>query len=557
MLSAFGRTYALIKNHMSKKTMGMLFAMSSSRTFILFGIGMITVPALFMLFYNAALNRDALRFSAGVFILLFYVIWLIWGDKNQMMRYNRAFFKSQIGIQKSYVQKLINIPFGAWREKYNIGKATTLIDDGAGEIMMRFQDIVKIVFKGCAVLAIGVFVFFMSNIFVTAAVFFVIGFEFLLSRKINERISPHEKNMFDIKAKHENDLRCFVENADIYTMRGFANYWKEKVNKNIGQRYDEKKKIINLGKCVSAVNQGMDLVMYILIIAVGTGINSDMIAPLVLIMAYDMIKDVVSDFMESALRIRQKIYAVDEFEAVDSLTNDNAEEPEKSDGGIEVRNVSVEIEGKKILSNVNLKIEKGSKTLIVGKNGTGKTLFVKTLLGIMEPSEGTVKFGGIDMSDLNSAARARITAYNPVERAFFPISVTDNLNMFCENDAYDGRSAANELNRIIKRKVDVSEEISDAENEFSLGEQDVICFLRTMAADADIAVLDEPLAHADKKIFAAMYEAAMKSDKTVIIIEHEFEKIAAKYDPFIIWMDSGGVKAHGKYSELCWNCDFA
>lgn len=72
---------------------------------------------------------------------------------------------------------------------------------------------------------------------------------------------------------------------------------------------------------------------------------------------------------------------------------ERAEAADKEPGGIRLTGVEVVVDGKKLLTDLNLAVRPGSKVLIVGDNGSGKTVLLKTMLGIYRPSNGEVRYG--------------------------------------------------------------------------------------------------------------------------------------------------------------------
>ena len=106
------------------------------------------------------------------------------------------------------------------------------------------------------------------------------------------------------------------------------------------------------------------------------------------------------------------------------------------------------------------------------------------------------------------------------------------------------------LEELLGEAYDTAEEIEDAGSRFSLGQIDTLCMLRTEASGSSLYLLDEPLAHADKRIFRLLWQRLMESDRTVIAVEHEFDGIVSEYNPRIIWMDKGRIRAVGAYWDL-------
>ena len=79
-------------------------------------------------------------------------------------------------------------------------------------------------------------------------------------------------------------------------------------------------------------------------------------------------------------------------------------------------NVSVTVDGIKLVSNASLTIRPGELVAILGANGAGKTTLLRALLGLQKTSSGSVTLGGSDVSRLTSVERARHVAYLPQRR---------------------------------------------------------------------------------------------------------------------------------------------
>lgn len=551
MRDSIQRTYHVICGYLCEKTFGRMIFMLFSRTFIMFGIGLVTIPALFLFFYDAMEDGDVIKVSAGLAVFCLYVIWVIWADKRCMIKYNRLFFKSEIGIHKSYIGKLINIPYGTWREEYDVGKAVNLIEDGTDEVMMRFQDFVSLLFKGAAVLLIQIWIFLISGAFVVLAVDLGIMAEFGFSMYVSRKIASCEKKRFRVEAAYNNLQRIFTENAQDYAMAGLGGYWEAKVSGNLDEKYAIARKALNLEQMLQSGRDFIDLSVYLAMLLYGL-CGKGLLSPLVILMAYEMIKDVTADFLDSMLRIRKKVYAVDEFEKIDMLTG-KTDKTTQNSNHICLRNVDVEIDGHRILTDVNLTLEPHSKVLIIGDNGSGKTALLKTILGIYMPVRGEVRYGGVPVEDIRSEDMSRMIAYDPVERMLFPASIGENVNLYAQGEGYGAEEIGQGLQKLLGGAYDAAEETEDAASRFSLGQIDTLCMLRVGASGSGLYLLDEPLAHADKSIFRQVWRSLMESDRTVVAVEHEFDEIAREYNPCIVWVDRGRIRAVGSYKDLAEN----
>ena len=98
---------------------------------------------------------------------------------------------------------------------------------------------------------------------------------------------------------------------------------------------------------------------------------------------------------------------------------------------IELQNIDQQYSGTQILWDVNLKIEKGSRTVIMGRNGVGKTTLLNVIMGLLPISAGKLTINNKDMSKASVESRPEIgVGYVPQGRHIFPqLTVEENLKI--------------------------------------------------------------------------------------------------------------------------------
>ena len=98
---------------------------------------------------------------------------------------------------------------------------------------------------------------------------------------------------------------------------------------------------------------------------------------------------------------------------------------------LEVNDLASGYEGVQILWGVNLKLEPGKLTTLVGSNGVGKTTLLKTVMGLMQPIKGSVFFQGEDVTNLSAHARAKAGMVLVPEgrQLFTEMTIYENLEM--------------------------------------------------------------------------------------------------------------------------------
>lgn len=155
------------------------------------------------------------------------------------------------------------------------------------------------------------------------------------------------------------------------------------------------------------------------------------------------------------------------------------------------RNLTVGYGDTPILRGVDLTVEGGEVVGVIGKNGVGKTTLMKALVGLLEPTRGSIEYDGTDITgwDANERARAGI-GYIPQSRDVFPdLTVEQNLlvgetvNDDAEELLYD---TVYEYFPILAERAD------QRAGSMSGGEQQMLAIGRALVGSPDLLLLDEP-----------------------------------------------------------------
>lgn len=212
------------------------------------------------------------------------------------------------------------------------------------------------------------------------------------------------------------------------------------------------------------------------------------------------------------------------------------------------------------LKGLSFKIEKGETIAVVGKNGAGKTTFVKLLLRFYDPDSGVILYNGTDIREYDiSSLRERLATVFQDYKVF---ALTVNENVLCRetenindlNVVDSALKAAGIYDRIMnlpeQKETVFTREFDEKGTGLSGGEQQKLCAARMFAKQFDLALLDEPSSALDPIAEYKMYESLIKAtaDKTVIYISHRLSS-AVLSDKIYVFND-GKVSECGTHDQL-------
>ena len=144
-----------------------------------------------------------------------------------------------------------------------------------------------------------------------------------------------------------------------------------------------------------------------------------------------------------------------------------------------------------VLHGVDLSVRRGETIGLMGRNGMGKTTLLRSILGLLAPTAGSVRISGHDMTGAapHRIARAGI-AYVPEGRGIFPnLSVRENL-MMAARSGIDGRRDWT-LERVIEIFPRLRERLHHGGQQLSGGEQQMLTIARALLTNPEILILDE------------------------------------------------------------------
>ena len=235
---------------------------------------------------------------------------------------------------------------------------------------------------------------------------------------------------------------------------------------------------------------------------------------------------------------------------INSLTTD--------DTVIKIKDLNLSFGDNHVLRNFNLFLNKGENVVVLGKSGSGKSVLIKCIIGLIKPNSGSIHVFGQSIPDLNNDDLDKIrmrTGFLFQSNALYDsMTVRENLEFPLRRHGI--KKTKDEVDNLVKEAL-TNVGLPDTEHmmpsELSGGMKKRIALARTLILKPEIILYDEPTTGLDpitgKEISNLMIEVQKKYNTSSIIISHDIScvKIVANR---IVMLIEGRCYADGTYEEL-------
>jgi urea transport system ATP-binding protein len=218
---------------------------------------------------------------------------------------------------------------------------------------------------------------------------------------------------------------------------------------------------------------------------------------------------------------------------------------------LSIKNVNQYYGGSHILRDVSLEAKLGEVTVILGRNGVGKTTLLKSLMGLVPIKTGSIQFDGRAIQDLTPYERARAgIGFVPQGREIFArLSVEENLRMGLAYKSGSTPIPAElfELFPVLKQML------HRRGGDLSGGQQQQLAIARALAAKPRLLVLDEPTEGIQpsiiKDIGRVIRMLADRGDMAILLVEQYYDFAQELADAYVV-MERGEVLARGLGKDM-------
>jgi len=227
------------------------------------------------------------------------------------------------------------------------------------------------------------------------------------------------------------------------------------------------------------------------------------------------------------------------------------------EGRIEVRDLGFQYGGPEsppILSGINLDIQPGRMVAIVGRSGCGKTTLVKLLAGLIEPTNGTIHYDGVDMRTLNHRDLRKQIGLVLQENHMFDETILRNIAFGDAEPDFDrvlwAAQLANAHDFIMRLPNGYETRIGETGLALSGGQRQRISIARAVYNDPPVLIFDEATSALDSESERAIQQnmARLMTGRSSIVIAHRLSTIRDAHQ--IVVLEKGSVVETGNHDEL-------
>lgn len=225
---------------------------------------------------------------------------------------------------------------------------------------------------------------------------------------------------------------------------------------------------------------------------------------------------------------------------------------------IRINNLSKSFGTNHVLNHFSFELTKGESVVVLGKSGSGKSVLIKCIIGLMKPDEGEIMVFGKNIPELDHAEldklRMKIGFLFQSNALYDSMTVRENLEFPLRRHRINIQK--NEVDELVMEaltNVGLAHTVDMMPAELSGGMRKRIALARTLILKPDIILYDEPTTGLDpitsKEIIQLMVDLQKKYNSSSLIISHDMHCVKNASDRIIMLIE-GKCYAVGKYDEL-------
>ena len=217
---------------------------------------------------------------------------------------------------------------------------------------------------------------------------------------------------------------------------------------------------------------------------------------------------------------------------------------------LKVENLTSYYSNIKILKNLSFNLEKGKVLCLLGRNGAGKTTTLKSLMGLVDKTEGKIIFNGEKISGISAhLIPQKGIGYVPQGRRLFSeLTVEDNL----EIGLLTRKKGENTKNNVLTMFPRLRERLDQISGTLSGGEQQMLALARALCIEPSLLLLDEPTEGLQPSMISLIRKSILELKKqgvAILLVEQRVEAILSIADEILV-IENGSIVYTAEANEV-------
>jgi phospholipid/cholesterol/gamma-HCH transport system ATP-binding protein len=233
------------------------------------------------------------------------------------------------------------------------------------------------------------------------------------------------------------------------------------------------------------------------------------------------------------------------------------ESKRKDDAPIAVQGLHKAFGDRKVLDGIDLTIARGETVAVLGRSGTGKSVFLKLIIGLQHPDSGSIHIHGQEITDLGleqlNEVRMKVGFLFQQAALYDSLTVEENVAFPLIRHTQMSDSDRKQRVQELLSQVGMEQDLQKMPSEISGGMQKRVGLARALALDPDILLFDEPTAGLDPitagEIGELISDLKQKREITSIVVTHDVHGAKAFSDRLVL-LNEGHILAEGTFPDL-------
>lgn len=221
---------------------------------------------------------------------------------------------------------------------------------------------------------------------------------------------------------------------------------------------------------------------------------------------------------------------------------------------LDVQNLSVGYGDVTAVWDMSLALRRGTICALVGRNGAGKSSFLKGIAGLLPAKQGTVVMGGTDLTTVRPHKRAKAgLAFVPEgKRVFRDMTVRDNLLIGAYNDRR-GTSPQDLVDAMLDRFQALADKRREFAGSLSGGQQQLLAIAQALISDPQVLLLDEPssgLAPLIAREIEELIQSLRDEGRSIVLVEQVMENVLRGLADDVVLVERGRVTMAARAADV-------